>query len=375
MADDHEAGLQPEHELLEPLEPGEVEVVGRLVEQEHVVAAEQHAGQRGPGRLPAGQRRRLRVEQAERQPEVRAHLLGAHVEVGAAEVEPAGQRLVVVRARPRRWSARRSRRRASACAAATPVRRARKAVSVSPGRRSGSCGSSPTVAVRRRERDAAGVGLERRRRASPAGSTCPAPLGPTTPTRRARGDGQRDARQHQHGPADDGDAGGDEGGGHAPTLGLSCPARSPRSKRTGPLQLVVRARRRRRGRAASSRNCAVCRNRAPSMWSYATSTTSSGRSGTKLMSLSRFHRLGSPPGARSDGRLAEPRVRLALGQQVRRELVHQLPAPGHREARGHADVLQPALVVVQAEHERARPPARSCASGTRPPRSRPSGRA
>jgi hypothetical protein len=36
----------------------------------------------------------------------------------------------------------------SACAAATPVRRARNAVSVSPGRRSGSCGSRPTVAVR-----------------------------------------------------------------------------------------------------------------------------------------------------------------------------------------------------------------------------------
>ena len=183
MADDDEAGLQPEHELLEALEPGEVEVVGRLVEQEDVVAAEQDAGQRRPGRLPAGQRRGLGVEQADGQAEVRADLLGAHVEVGAAEVEPAGQRLVVVAARARRSVSASVAASSAACAAATPVRRARKAVSVSPGRRSGSCGSRPTVAVG----GASGDACRSRAASAPASVASrvdlPAPLGPTTPIR------------------------------------------------------------------------------------------------------------------------------------------------------------------------------------------------
>ena len=42
---------------LEPVEPGEVEVVGRLVEQEHVEAGQQQGGQPGPCRLAARQRR------------------------------------------------------------------------------------------------------------------------------------------------------------------------------------------------------------------------------------------------------------------------------------------------------------------------------
>ena len=45
-------------EALEPVEPVEVEVVGRLVEQEHVEAAEQDGRQPSAGRLPARQRRR-----------------------------------------------------------------------------------------------------------------------------------------------------------------------------------------------------------------------------------------------------------------------------------------------------------------------------
>ena len=40
------------HEALELVEPGEVEVVGRLVEQQHVLARQQDRGQRGP-RAPA----------------------------------------------------------------------------------------------------------------------------------------------------------------------------------------------------------------------------------------------------------------------------------------------------------------------------------
>ena len=40
-------------------------------------------------------------------------------------------------------------------------------------------------------------------------------------------------------------------------------------------------------------NCAVCRKRVPSMWSYRTSSTRSGRSGTNDRSLPTFHRLYS----------------------------------------------------------------------------------
>jgi hypothetical protein len=92
VRDDDQPGLQAEHELLEPLQAGEVEVVGRLVEQEDVVAREQHAGQRRPRRLAARQRHGLGVEQVQRQTEVDAHLLGPHLQVGAAEVEPALER-------------------------------------------------------------------------------------------------------------------------------------------------------------------------------------------------------------------------------------------------------------------------------------------
>ena len=48
------------HELLEPVEAGEVEVVRGLVEQEHVEAAQQDRGERGARRLPAGEHARPR---------------------------------------------------------------------------------------------------------------------------------------------------------------------------------------------------------------------------------------------------------------------------------------------------------------------------
>ena len=57
--DDRAVGLV--HELLEPVEAGEVEVVGRLVEQQHVEAAEQDRRERGaapPGRPRAPRPRR-----------------------------------------------------------------------------------------------------------------------------------------------------------------------------------------------------------------------------------------------------------------------------------------------------------------------------
>ena len=46
MRDDNEGGLRRSDEPLEPLEPVEVEVVRRLVEQEDVVAREQDRGER-----------------------------------------------------------------------------------------------------------------------------------------------------------------------------------------------------------------------------------------------------------------------------------------------------------------------------------------
>ena len=51
VADQHDAGAQAGDERLQLVQPGEVEVVGRLVEQQDVVAGEQQRGQAHPGRL------------------------------------------------------------------------------------------------------------------------------------------------------------------------------------------------------------------------------------------------------------------------------------------------------------------------------------
>src|SRR5919198_913253 len=67
--------------------------------------------------------------------------------------------------------------------------------------------------------------------------------------------------------------------------------------------------------------------------------------------------LGVPAGDRARdprGRdRAEPRVLLAGLRPVGGQLVQQLPPPCHREGGGHADVLQPVLLVVEAEQQRA----------------------
>ncbi len=100
MADHHGAGAQPLDEPLQPFQTVQVQVVGGLVEQEDVVAGEEERRQARTGRLAAGQRRHRQVE-AHRQPEVVGDLLGALVEVGAAEVQPPVERgrVRVVRAR------------------------------------------------------------------------------------------------------------------------------------------------------------------------------------------------------------------------------------------------------------------------------------
>ena len=55
MADQHDAGAHPGQLALQPLDAGQVEMVGRLVEQQDVGRGRQRAGQRGAARLAAGQ--------------------------------------------------------------------------------------------------------------------------------------------------------------------------------------------------------------------------------------------------------------------------------------------------------------------------------
>ncbi|CAL9628649.1 hypothetical protein SUDANB21_06041 [Streptomyces sp. enrichment culture] len=99
MADDDRAGAQAAHEPLQAFQAVQVEVVGGLVEQEDVVAGQQQGGESGAGRLAAGECGHLLVE-TDVQAERGGGLLGALVEVGAAQREPAfeGGGVGVVRA-------------------------------------------------------------------------------------------------------------------------------------------------------------------------------------------------------------------------------------------------------------------------------------
>ncbi len=81
MGDDHDRAVRFGDELLESIETGEVQVVRRLVEQEHVEAAEQDRGQRGAGRLTPGEHRDLDVEAVGGQPEVGTDRADAGVEI------------------------------------------------------------------------------------------------------------------------------------------------------------------------------------------------------------------------------------------------------------------------------------------------------
>ncbi len=100
VADHDGARAQALHEPLQALQTLQVQVVGRLVEQEDVVAGEQQRGEARAGRLATGQRGHRQV-QAHGQPELVGDLLGPLVEVGAAEVQPLvqGRRVRVIGAR------------------------------------------------------------------------------------------------------------------------------------------------------------------------------------------------------------------------------------------------------------------------------------
>ena len=82
-------------EALEPVEPLEVEVVGRLVEQEDVEAGEQDCGQSGARGLAPGQRHHRQLQPLRRKPDVRAGRPRAGVQVVPAERQEPLERLRV----------------------------------------------------------------------------------------------------------------------------------------------------------------------------------------------------------------------------------------------------------------------------------------
>ena len=84
MRDDGEAARVRVEEALEAVEAVEVEVVRRLVEQQHVEAGEQDRGEAGSRSLTARERRRLLLER-HREPQVGTECSRPRLEVAAAK--------------------------------------------------------------------------------------------------------------------------------------------------------------------------------------------------------------------------------------------------------------------------------------------------
>ena len=95
MTDQDGPGPQALHERLQLGEPVQVEVVGRLVEQEHVVPAEQQRRQRSPRGLAPGQGGHGLIELRGQSQPIRDRA-GPLVQVRPAEREPPFQRAGVV---------------------------------------------------------------------------------------------------------------------------------------------------------------------------------------------------------------------------------------------------------------------------------------
>jgi hypothetical protein len=73
VAHDHQTTPPPRKEVLETVEPVEVEIVRRLVEEEKIVERKQQGGQGRACPLPSRERRGRELEQAGREPEVVEH--------------------------------------------------------------------------------------------------------------------------------------------------------------------------------------------------------------------------------------------------------------------------------------------------------------
>ena len=170
-------------EPFEPRQPVEVEIVGRLVEQEHVELAQQHRGQRHARGLTTRERRRRHVEQVLGEPEVGAHRTHASVEVGGAGSQVGIECVGVVVVAAGRTAGERARRSLElGSASVTPVRRARSSNTVSWSSRAWVCGRYPTrndggVAVTVPESGASSPASKR------SSVVLPTPLGPSTPRR------------------------------------------------------------------------------------------------------------------------------------------------------------------------------------------------
>ena len=183
MRDDQHRAREAGQELLQPVEAVEVEVVGRLVEQQDGRPREQHAGQQRARRLSAGERAERRVERHVGDAERGARAVELRVQRPAAERAEALLRLAVrARApRDRRAGPRAARARR---AAATPRRAPRRA-----GGRSSAPAPAAPGAGSRRGRPARARPSPRSGASTPASSrssvVLPAPLGPTRPMRRS----------------------------------------------------------------------------------------------------------------------------------------------------------------------------------------------
>ncbi len=101
MADQYGGRGQSGHEVLQPLEPDQIEIVGGLVEQEDVVATQQQRGHCGAGSLTTRQGEH-RLIQVHGQAEARRHALGPLGEISRTQRQPSFEGIVVpvVRAGP-----------------------------------------------------------------------------------------------------------------------------------------------------------------------------------------------------------------------------------------------------------------------------------
>ena len=218
VGDQHDAGAQPADERLQPLEPGEVEVVGGLVEQHHVEAAQQQRGEGRTSGLTAGERghqgvrvdvetelgqhRRepvVEVRRAARQPVVERD--GVRVVGGPGSSDRAPRR-PPPSPRSRGWhpcdgrGSRRSSRR----------RRARAPAGASRRRR-------PRVRSTRRRPSASRLAGEQSQQRRLAGA-----VGPDDPHHVARGDGEVEGLEEGARPVATGQVLRHEGAGHAPRV-------------------------------------------------------------------------------------------------------------------------------------------------------------